>query len=768
MKKALLSMFIFFIGASSGFATLVDDSIEKELEKLDIEKGGENKPYLDINLKTFKSCEDMEKVMEDYIKTYWKKNKDKYSYRFGNRFFYDVKNAELDWAVMEESVNSVAKKSVAPIGWIASSDYSKTNTQVKGVDEADIVKTDGKYIYYFSNKRKYEKGSKKYVYISSVKDKKVVKKIEIPMRFYSVELYINNNKLIIVASGQGNNYYMRNIINRNQKTYAIVYDVENLEKLRFDKIYILEWSYKNSRMIWDYLYLVSQNDFSFPFYDFKTEDDIEVSSDKIIPKKVSLSYTKDKKRQNYKKYPYNLSVWNTFSCNEVEYSFPSEKTLEKYGFSPSYNIISVIDTKNSDSEVKTKVVVSSNSEMYMSTNNIYLTSYLYNDYRFSCPPFARCIMPYYEVWTNTLIHKFGVSGSDVGYKKSTLVPWKPLTQYSMDEYRGDFRILTQTDNWNSSKRKKFTGLYILDKDLKLKSKLENLWDWENFKSSRYMWDKLYLVTFKDIDPFFVIDVADSENPKVLWELKMPGYSTYLHPYDNNHIIWLWYDTFENEWWWTQNWGLKLDLYEINYNKKCGDSDLTKEEKEKCDKWDYKWIIAKQKYSKVFGWKWSSSEATYNPRMFMWNSWKQKLFLPVTLRDYGEDYKSKDFFQGMITFGINKNFGIKESYRITNLDFDWIEEKMNKECAKYSTDNEVCEELRNGEKYCYSKTRRKPPIYCFKNSTAWDYFNMKRWSFEDSFIKRALWVGDEVFTISNDKLKSSDMESGKELYQVKFD
>lgn len=62
-----------------------------------------------------------------------------------------------------------------------------------------------------------------------------------------------------------------------------------------------------------------------------------------------------------------------------------------------------------------------------------------------------------------------------------------------------------------------------------------------------MGDKLYLVTFKQVDPFFVIDLADVENPKVLGELKIPGYSTYLHPYDATHIIGLGYDTFENEW-----------------------------------------------------------------------------------------------------------------------------------------------------------------------------------------------------------------------------
>ena len=89
--------------------------------------------------------------------------------------------------------------------------------------------------------------------------------------------------------------------------------------------------------------------------------------------------------------------------------------------------------------------------------------------------------------------------------------------------------------------------------------------------------KLFLVTFERVDPLFVIDVKDAKNPKVLWELKIPWYSTYLHPYDENHLIWLGYDTKENKYWWIQNNWIKLDLYQINYDKKCWDKNLTKEE-----------------------------------------------------------------------------------------------------------------------------------------------------------------------------------------------
>jgi uncharacterized secreted protein with C-terminal beta-propeller domain len=87
----------------------------------------------------------------------------------------------------------------------------------------------------------------------------------------------------------------------------------------------------------------------------------------------------------------------------------------------------------------------------------------------------------------------------------------------MDEDdQGNFRILTETYNSDQA-----TNLYVLDKNLSLAGKLENIEPGEDFKSSRYMGDKLYLVTFQQIDPLFVIDIKDIKNPKILGELKIP-------------------------------------------------------------------------------------------------------------------------------------------------------------------------------------------------------------------------------------------------------
>jgi inhibitor of cysteine peptidase len=96
--------------------------------------------------------------------------------------------------------------------------------------------------------------------------------------------------------------------------------------------------------------------------------------------------------------------------------------MKKFNFNPSYNIISIIDTKNTSKEVKTKVIAGSNSEIYMSLNNLYLTSSMYQTYDFKCSSRFRCFAPWYPRGTNTLVHKLNIDGSNLKYQDSTIIP----------------------------------------------------------------------------------------------------------------------------------------------------------------------------------------------------------------------------------------------------------------------------------------------------------------------------------------------------------
>ena len=586
-RKYFLAILPFLCITSTTFAQVIDDSIDKELNKNPSEK--QELKVEDFKMKTYSTCSEADAIINKYLEL--EKNRER-SYDYSNKVFL---NKSAPMAAEENKITADSSANFSRES-LSSNDFSKTNTQVSWVDEAEIVKTDGKYIYYFSLKDDYRRSSRsaeeKYIYVLSLDKKKIVKKIKIPKDFYQTEFYLSWGKLVLVWNFISEKIYKgRNFYYNSQKSYAIVYDVSDVEKLKIDKFYSIDWNYIESRLIWDKLYLVSRNYFN-PYY---TNNIPKFSVEESIPRNIDVS-----KNDSWK-----FSIKNELStdCKNIDFILPTEDYVKQNVFSLNYSIISVLDIKNTSTPVKTKIIASNSAELFMNEKNLYLTSNMHFSNSFYC---WWCLFDSYSSKDSTLVNKFSLTKDSVEYKKSVLVDWRPLNQYSMDEDKNwNFRILTQIENWNKRDRN-YTNLYILDPELKLAWKLEKLWQKENFQSSRYIWDKLFLVTFERVDPLFVIDVKDAKNPKVLWELKIPWYSTYLHPYDENHLIWLGYDTKENKYWWIQNNWIKLDLYQINYDKKCWDKNLTKEEQEKCDKWEYKWIIAKQLFSKSFWESWSYS------------------------------------------------------------------------------------------------------------------------------------------------------------------
>ena len=740
--------------ASTTFAQVIDDSIYKELNKNPSEK--QELKVEDFKMKTYSTCSEADAIINKYLEL--EKNRERH-YDYSNKGFLNKSAsmaAEERGTTTDSSANSFGKS-------LSSNDFSKTNTQVSWVDEAEIVKTDGKYIYYFSLKDDYRRSSRsaeeKYIYVLSLDKKKIIKKIKIPEDFYQTEFYLSWGKLVLVWNFVSEKIYKeRNFYYNNQKSYAIVYDVSDVEKLKIDKFYSIDWNYIESRLIWDKLYLVSRNYFN-PYY---TNNIPKFSVEESIPRNIDVS-----KNDSWK-----FSIKNELStdCKNIDFILPTEDYVKQNGFSLNYSIISVLDIKNTSTPVKTKIIASDSAELFMNEKNLYLTSNMHFSNSFYC---WWCLFDSYSSKDSTLVNKFSLTKDSVEYKKSVLVDWRPLNQYSMDEDKNwNFRILTQIENWNK-RDKNYTNLYILDPELKLAWKLEKLWQKENFQSSRYIWDKLFLVTFERVDPLFVIDVKDAKNPKVLWELKIPWYSTYLHPYDENHLIWLGYDTKENKYWWIQNNWIKLDLYQINYDKKCWDKNLTKEEQEKCDKWEYKWIIAKQLFSKSFWESWSYSEALNNPRMFMWNSAKNKLFLPVSLRNnrFDEDSKQENEqtpFIGLLALTINKNTWIKEDFRVSNIDMNKVNEEIKEKCKKYETKSEkTCKTLRSGKEICWYQNIWNVPEYCFTWSSVWTYLDNNSWEFINSTVNRALWIGENFYSLSPDRIKANDMNTWKEVLNVEL-
>jgi inhibitor of cysteine peptidase len=195
--------------------------------------------------------------------------------------------------------------------------------------------------------------------------------------------------------------------------------------------------------------------------------------------------------------------------------------------SPSYLIVSAIPTDSASGEVKSDVILGSAGTVYASLNNLYIGSSQWN-----------------YVWdgsgdnnVSTTLYRFAFDGQGATFKAKGSVPGTALNQFSMDEHENTFRIATTISEYGNDVSLTSNNLFVLNSsDMAQVGSIEDIAPGEHIKSVRFMGDRAYMVTFQQVDPLFVIDTSDARNPKILGKLKIPGYSDYLHPYDETHLI----------------------------------------------------------------------------------------------------------------------------------------------------------------------------------------------------------------------------------------
>jgi len=369
-------------------------------------------------------------------------------------------------------------------------DYSTTNIQVENVDEADIVKTDGDYIYSISEDN---------VIITDVKDPKqpkVVATIKSEDDDIPEDIILYKDKLVVISTkgNQTQRYYYNNRMN----TVVKIYNITSREKPVLTKSYEMYEPYYTSRCIDNVLYVISSGN-------LRKEDD-----------EIVVGYNED-------------NMEKEMSIDKIKY-LKDVKTTKQ-------TLISTVDLNNETADIKLDSYLMNISNAYVSENAIYLLNQKYNND--SKIPIKLLfgfkgvfgLEDYYEMDSEsgyyTEIYKFDIK-ENVEYKAKTKVKGKTINQYSLDEKDNHLRIALY-DNDGSR-------VAIFDEDLKQIGISDNVAKGEKMYSSRFIGDKVYFVTYKTIDPLFVMDLSNETKPKVLGKLKIPGYSTYLHPYDENHII----------------------------------------------------------------------------------------------------------------------------------------------------------------------------------------------------------------------------------------
>jgi inhibitor of cysteine peptidase len=637
---------------------------------------------------------------------------------------------------LEKSVAAPAPtaSSLNSVEWAAP--VSTTNIQVLGVDEADSVKTDGINLYTYSEESRE-------VRIVRASDLTLENTIKLPDTFSSVQLYLSNGKLIIIGtkySNTGNSYTYRWYA-PEVKTVVAVYRVTDPMKAVLERYNQIDGNYRDSRMIEDTLYFVSTSDLRLPpLYMTNYSKNANGFQDaiKAVEKDFSIKNLAPEIRESYLgtkgKYIQNIRA-SVANCKDVTFVLPDANTLKNIEFTPTLVSLSSVNTRDPTAKMKSELVFGDVSQIHMSRSSLYITSTIsQNSSSSTCPPNAKCFAPSYTGESSTLIHRYALSNGWLSYKYTTSVVGNPMNQYSMDEdASGNFRIVTQSYAWSSGTNQNSTQVSIISPSGKIIGKLSGIAPGENFQSARFIADRLYLVTFQQIDPLFVISLADPKFPKILGELKIPGYSTYLHPYGTDRLIGLWYDTKTNQWGGTQNGGLKIDLYNVSDVKN-----------------------PKQEQSLVLGDAGSSAEALSNPRAFVWYKEKNLLLLPATLmksaNDKNDSYRSQGAFQWIVWVSILPS-DINEKFRVTHIALDPdLEKSWKKECAQYTSTKPTCQKLLDGSEYCGGGSSYVPP-YCYAGSTIDTYFANQIWNYQRDFVTRALYVGETFYSLAEGGIKS---------------
>ena len=510
------------------------------------------------------------------------------------------KNIILDSVTTNQSTS--ADSAVLNEEAASAEDFSKTNVQVEGVDEADIVKTDGNFIYYLTNSA---------LTITDVNNVKLVSKVEFDNKeFEPQEIFLKDNKIVIIGI-TNHETEEKNIANTEcyyptNETYTVakIYNIDDRENPKLERTVEIEGYYLSSRMIGDNVYLISN-------------------------KYIYAYLCKDYKQSQLDEEEFKPQYIDTATGEEIKsIGFDCIYYIPEFEDTNYLNIAAFNITNNEPANITS--YLGGGSQVYSSATNLYITRTKYN----------------YDDGSeiNTEIYKFNLKDATCTFSKTGKVPGSVLNQFSMDEKDEYFRIAT-TDSTSWDSESNTNNLYVLNENLEIVGKVEGLAPGERIYSVRFMGNRAYMVTFVQTDPLFVIDLSDPTNPTVLGELKIPGYSKYLHPYDETHLI-----------------GFGENTKVVNYG--YGDQVVTDGMKIALfDVTDPN--NPTEMYSVNIGEEGTYSELLNNHKALLFSKEKNIIAFPISIT--GEDYEVT--FQGAIVYGLSLDKGFEEKGRITNIETD---------------------------------------------------------------------------------------------------
>ena len=676
-------------------------------------------------------------------------------------------------------------------------DYSSTNIQVEGVDEPDIVKNDGEYIYVLNGK--------KILIVDSypAEQMKLVGQIDFNESVNIRNMFIKEDKIIAFGSTYNYEPYSSGISGGEivqdkkvssgmiapcfgrgcggyygEETEIYIYDISDKSMPKMVKNISIRGNYIDARLVGEYVYAVSSQytygKEAYPVMEvngIKKEIPIgdvyyyDIDNEQFVFTNILSMNIENEEVQNK---VYLTGATGTVYVSEENIYLTSEKRIS-YGNYYNRTIEEVIAPllPLEEKEKVNKILISDKTD-YSKFNEVmnlvrkYSASLKGDDKSIFDQRLQKDLelfaMRLVKESEKTVIHKIGFDEGKVEYKSAGEVNGRVLNQFSMDEFDGKFRIATTTGEiWNGNS---LNHLFVLDENMNSIGSVEDLAPGEKIYSVRFMGNRAYVVTFKKIDPFYVIDLSDAEKPKVLGYLKIPGYSDYLHPYDENHIIGIGKNArggSENFAWYQ---GVKVSLFDVS------DVENPKE-------------IAKLD----IGDRGTDSYALQDHKPFLVDKDRRILVLPVLLAEVNQSkYQQEEWKQTPE----DARYGdvVWQGAYVLNIDTNEINLRgkishFNDTEVKYRTakDEPVGAERKDWQGNVWIKQGEnnwKSNAKGYEN-TGWGNImiddqpggvNYRMNWYDDRFsIKRSLYMDDMLYTISNGKVKANNLQSIEEINSV---
>lgn len=478
-------------------------------------------------------------------------------------------------AVPQAAVAESAKGQSTVLSLTGATDYSTTNVQVAGVDEPDFVKNDGRYIYVISGDTltivdAYPASSAAIISKTTIDDT-------------PKDIFVTGNRLVLfttssTSAGAGDGPVSASQMKSmpyyggySPATHAVFYDISDRKNPKVIKEYGIDGDYIDARLIGSSVYLVTREQvYSYAKEEFRIPCVRENTKCVVTP---DVYYFDNTERQ----YAFTtITSFDTDSANEKDaktylvgsgnimyvstdamyISYQKYHTIWRRGMAEPAIAVggSGSGSSVSSSGASSPVLWEDFNRMNEDEKQRILADMKAQE--------AEKITTKEIDQSTTAIHKIAIDNGAITYLARGEVPGYLKNQFAMDEYNNNLRVATTSNVYTTRGSYEYNNVFVLNSGMKTVGELTHIAEQETIYSTRFIGDRLYMVTFKRIDPFFVIDLATPSAPKILGKLKIPGYSDYLHPYDKDYIIGIGKETGTNEWGGVSTQGLKLALFDV--------------------------------------------------------------------------------------------------------------------------------------------------------------------------------------------------------------